>query len=195
MKPMWTLVVFPPWIQIRLTPVLDPAVEPDTGSGSVPSSSVASLVIGREICSCSAADLFGKLGICGFDVKPRDALVKQANGDKAAPVGPSGCSAVTRDQSERPSEVGVHVRRSEHSPGTLHQTNVWPGFTSCDFTAPLFQVALVRQSPETFWKSLRRPGSVLWCPGAPGGLGSIIVIESKSLQNHIKPMRFPNLRE
>lgn len=52
------------------------------------------------------------LGICSFDSKPRDALVKQENGDKTAPVGQSGCTAVvavTRDQSDRPSEVGVRV--------------------------------------------------------------------------------------
>lgn len=64
----------------------------------------ASAVITREIGTCSspAADLFMKLGICGFDMKPRDALVKQANGDRTPPADRSGCAAViaiTRHQS------------------------------------------------------------------------------------------------
>lgn len=37
----------------------------------------------------SAAHLFMNLGMCGFEVKPGDAVEKEANGDKTPPVGPS----------------------------------------------------------------------------------------------------------
>lgn len=41
----------------------------------------------------SAADLFMNLGMCGFEVKPGDAVEKEANGDKTPPVGPSELTA------------------------------------------------------------------------------------------------------
>lgn len=44
----------------------------------------------------SAADLFMNLGMCGFEVKPGDAVEKEANGDKTPPVGPSECTAARR---------------------------------------------------------------------------------------------------
>lgn len=52
-----------------------------------PAVAAASLVVGREICarSSSAAGLFMKSGICGFDKKPRDAAANRANGDKTPP--------------------------------------------------------------------------------------------------------------
>lgn len=39
------------------------------------------------LLSSSSADLFMNLGMCGFEVKPGDAVKKQANGDKTPPVG------------------------------------------------------------------------------------------------------------
>lgn len=41
----------------------------------------------------STADLFMNLGMCGFEVKPGDAMEKEANGDKTPPVGLSGRTA------------------------------------------------------------------------------------------------------
>lgn len=40
------------------------------------------------LLSSSSADLFMNLGMCGFEVKPGDAVEKEANGDKTPPVGP-----------------------------------------------------------------------------------------------------------
>ena len=41
----------------------------------------------------SSADLFMNLGICGFEVKPGDAVEREANGDKTPPIGLSGRTA------------------------------------------------------------------------------------------------------
>lgn len=41
----------------------------------------------------SSADLFMNLGMCGFEVKPGDAVEREANGDKTPPIGLSGRTA------------------------------------------------------------------------------------------------------
>lgn len=49
-----------------------------------------------EMCSfppSSYADLFMNLGIYCFEVKPGDAVVEEANGDKTPPIGPTGRTA------------------------------------------------------------------------------------------------------
>lgn len=81
----------------------------------------ATLVIGKEICGCSssAADLFMKLGICGFDKEPRDAAVNQANGDKPPPVGLSG------DRHHRPPIRKPRGRKVLHQVNFTETWSVW----------------------------------------------------------------------